>query len=123
MKMFISKLRGVGTRQTGWIWAIVITASFMLAVTDGALARGAGANCRASVDAKLTELGISPDDVESRELVADTSGGEARQLMGYSSWVRLKSCKGYVVIGLSTDCKFEQAYTKGECKIIGLKSY
>ncbi|MBT3977517.1 MAG: hypothetical protein HOE98_13845, partial [Rhodospirillaceae bacterium] len=44
-------------------------------------------------------------------------------LVGYEAWVDLKQCRGRVVMKLSLQCGIDEAYTKGACKLEGLKNF
>lgn len=78
--------------------------------------------CQAVVEAKLKEIGVSPDDIRSTTVVANRSGGEAKRLIGYSAWVALQACKGSVVVDMSRFCDIRQTYTHGDCRLEGVKS-
>jgi hypothetical protein len=73
----------------------------------------------------LSELRIGPDQVDSMRLIAqipiNEKGGADTEDM--EAWVRLKSCKGWLIISMSAACYVRQSYTRGECRVEGLANY
>ena len=81
--------------------------------------------CEATVAARLGEYGISQADVTGTFYVAQLRAVSrtGRALRGVTTWVSLKACKGSLVIDMNTQCRVRQAYTRGECRVPGLKSF
>ena len=78
--------------------------------------------CQPAVDAQLQKAGIATNRVTSTDVVRDTTGGtENTQLLGYTYWMRMKSCKkGHLLINLDENCGFQQIFTDSSCKIAGV---
>ncbi len=73
----------------------------------------------------LSELRITPEQVDSMRLIAqipvnDRGGSDSEDM---EAWVRLKSCKGWLIISMSAACYVRQSYTRGECSVQGLPNY
>lgn len=86
-----------------------------LILAQSAAVGAEGHGCARVVDAQLSYRGIPADDMSSVSYDVLTGAfGSGPTLL---AWVRLKSCKGYAVIEMHTDCDFIQAYTLGDCRI------
>ncbi len=57
---------------------------------------------------------IDVDQVTNLKVYADKH--KTGRPMGYNAWVSLKACQGNLVINLSLNCRFDDAYTRGDCK-------
>ena len=73
----------------------------------------------------LSELRIAPEKVHSMRLIAqipvnDKGGADTEDI---EAWVRLKSCKGWLIISMSAACYVRQSYTRGDCSVEGLPNY
>lgn len=80
--------------------------------------------CAAEVDAHLAALPLAQDDLKSiriieRTNIADDFGPE---IFGVDAWARLNSCSGWLVINMRPTCHIVQTYTRGDCRVDGLKS-
>ena len=74
--------------------------------------------CKPVVEAELAKRGIDKSDIRAVSVEENRGGGEGGGfLIGYSAWVQLKSCKGAIVVDLSTECDLEQTYAQGACKV------
>jgi len=80
-------------------------------------------SCRAALEAKLAEVHIAPGEIREQSVSRRSTGGEARQFLGYSAWLKLTRCQGSVVVDLGPDCRVEQAYSRGDCTIEGLRRW
>ncbi len=69
---------------------------------------------------RLDRLKVDPSDVRSiyYDLQRQTRGDNHR-VVGILAWVRLRSCKGYLVIDMSVRCRVRQVYGRGECDLGG----
>ena len=80
--------------------------------------------CEAAIAERISELGISPDDVAGvrtfPEIAASRTGAIAR---GVKAWVSLNRCEGSVVIVTTKACRVKQTYTRGACKVPGVEAY
>ena len=79
--------------------------------------------CGPAIEQRLSDVGVAPSDVQSASVHRQGLGGEFRQTVGYTAWLRLKDCKGYLVIDMNAACHIKQTYTKGACAIDGLKNW
>ena len=81
--------------------------------------------CEAKVAEQLGEYGIGEADISGidyvRKVRAVSRSREA--ISGVTAWVSLDACKGSVVIVMNTQCRMKQAYTRGQCRVPGLKSF
>lgn len=107
-------------RQVLWIAAV-----FLLVLTALPTAARAQERCQAVVDQRLGQLAIDADDVLrlqfSRTYQEDDEGN--RHSTGTDVWVRLRSCQGALVIDLTRSCRVRQVYTRGACRLPGIKSF
>lgn len=75
--------------------------------------------CGRAVRAKLAELGVAPDTVESiriyrREVRRRVNRGNDREeLKGYTAWVVPRDGKGNLVMDLFLNCRVQRVYTTG----------
>ena len=83
-------------------------------------AEAARAYCEGTVTERLDRLKVDPSDVRSiyYDLQRQTRGDNDR-VVGILAWVRLRSCKGYLVIDMSVRCRVRQVYGRGECDLGG----
>ena len=81
--------------------------------------------CESVVDQQLDRLNVDRTDIEklfyTRQL--RTTRRDDTRTVGTDAWVRFKSCKGYLVIDMNNHCRVRQVYTRGSCKIPGVKSF
>ncbi len=77
--------------------------------------------CGQQVEQELARLGLGPDQVRSISFLEVTKGGRSgRAAIGYEAFVNLKSCRGALVIDMTTSCRVRQRYTRHECHLPGL---
>ncbi|MDP6706604.1 MAG: hypothetical protein QF893_09700 [Alphaproteobacteria bacterium] len=117
MRRIRDRLAASGARAT------VLAAAFWLGslvVVEAAPAH----RCQAVFDRTLAEVEITEQQIRDYTVVENWAWYRTgRQLLGYSAWVALAGCKGSIVIDVSEQCWFEQAYVHGPCRVEGLKSY
>ncbi len=95
----------------------VVLGIFLLS-TQAAEAAGLEDYCVPQVGESLDLLKIAPSDIAEITYEAQRHPGrDDDQIVRILAWVNLHSCKGYVVIDLSPQCTFRQAYGRGECKV------
>ena len=94
-----------------------VAAALMLGAATTAKATHPSYACDAVVEAKLAEHGVDKADIRDVTVEHNRSGGRANSTLGYSVWVQLKSCKGAIVIDVSTECWHQQTYAHGACKL------
>ncbi len=76
--------------------------------------------CAARVAERLDRLNVERSDI--RDVIYDVqrqTRGDNERVVGILAWVSLKSCKGYVMIDLSTRCHVRQVYGRGGCDLGG----
>jgi len=71
-----------------------------------------------SAQARLDALGIPRSDVESIELGVERAQ-ESGVITDRAAWVRLKTCRGYVVMNLDRYNEVRDVYTTGNCQLPG----
>ena len=73
----------------------------------------------------LSELKLNKDEIESMRLIAQIPINEnsSDEIEGMDAWVRLKSCKGWLIITMSPACYVRQSYTRDDCRVEGLPNY
>ncbi len=81
--------------------------------------------CAAQIDGKLTELKINRADLDRISVSPrrDNHNDDNQRTVGIDVWVRYKVCPGSLVLDLSTDCRVNQAYTRGRCSVPGVRAY
>ncbi len=81
--------------------------------------------CQSTVAEQLAGFGIEQSEVSSIYYAQKVRavGRTGRRISGVTAWVSLHSCEGSVVIDLSNGCRVKQAYTRGQCRVPGLKSF
>ena len=87
----------------------------------GAGTYGAGRCERAAVE-HLQELGVDMNDVRdifTTRRTRTSRGGDSR-LLGIYAWVGFHSCKGSLVLHMTTRCRVTVAFTRGECRVPGV---
>ncbi len=81
--------------------------------------------CESVVDEQLDGLNVDRADIEklfyTRQL--RIARRNDTRVVGVDAWVRFKSCKGYLVIDMTRHCRVRQSYTRGQCRIPGVKSF
>ncbi len=107
-------------RQVLWI-----VAALGLLVTALPTAAQGQERCQAIVDQRLGQLAIGADDVlrlQFSPTYQEDADGDRRST-GTDVWVRLRSCRGALVIDLTRACRVRQVYTRGDCRLPGIKSF
>ncbi len=109
------------------IWIFTLTLCLWLAADPVAAAWisfGEKKACRSEAEDELRKLGLGPDDVKKMSIVTLRKSGRGTQVVqGHQVWVALVSCSGDLVIELRPHCTLKQAYTRGDCRVPGVKSY
>ena len=116
-------MRIMGLALFGALFAMVLAAGHPanaagFKVTSGDL-------CQAVVDENLRKLAIDANDVRRLQFSPTYEHEDAegnRRRSGTDVWVRLQSCQGALVIDLTRACRVRQVYTRGGCRLPGIKS-
>ena len=88
---------------------------------EGAGAYGAG-RCEQAAVAHLQELGVDMNDVRdifTTRRTRTNARGDSR-FLGVYAWVNFHSCKGSLVLRMTTRCRVTVAFTRGECRVPGV---
>ena len=94
----------------------------VMAISTSVSAQWGRGGCAPTVQRTLSDAGIASSDIADITYVGERGGGDNDRIIGYTTWIRLKSCRsGYVVINLSRHCYVEQTYTFGACRVNGIK--
>ncbi len=110
----------VRVRQVLWI-----AAALGLVVTALPTAAQGQERCQAVVNENLRKLAIDANDVRRLQFSPTYEHEDAegnRRRSGTDVWVRLQSCQGALVIDLTLACRVRQVYTRGACRLPGIKS-
>ncbi len=97
-----------------------IMAGLALGILTASTAGAARESCEARVTERLDRLNVERSDIRGvfYDVQRQTRGDDSR-VVGILAWVSLKSCRGYVVIDLSTRCQVRQVYGRGDCDLGG----
>ena len=101
----------------------VVTLGLALAVLSSTPAEAALAYCERTVAERLDDLNVDRADVRGIYYAAHRGGGRDHEyVVRILAWVRLQSCKGYLVIDMDRHCRVRQVYGRGECSLGGALS-
>jgi hypothetical protein len=107
--------------------ALMLSASLLLLAgcqTDSNARYGHGTSCETSVQEQLAILALAPSDIAQISLVPRRQNLLNEEvLVGVDAWVDLSACRGSLVVDMSTTCRVRQVYTRGECRLEGVKSF
>ena len=112
------------------IMGLAFGALFAMVLAAGHPANAAGFKvtsgdlCQAVVDENLRKLAIDANDVRRLQFSPkyEVDAESNRHSFGTDVWVRLQSCQGALVIDLTRACRVRQVYTRGACRLPGIKS-
>ncbi len=80
--------------------------------------------CESVVSDRLVQMSIDMADVQkvfyTRQFRSTRNGNVT---VGYDAWVRFHSCKGYLVIDVTRHCRVRQVYTRGGCRVPGVRHF
>lgn len=96
---------------------LAVSLGFAAFLTVGALSFGqaqAGHACQDSIADYLESLKIDAEDVTNLTVYAVKH--RTGRPKGYNAWVSPKACRGNLIINLSLNCRFIDAYTRGDCR-------
>ena len=80
--------------------------------------------CDAEVAEVLWDAKLDTARVRSTYISPRLDIGRSKTfVVGIQVWVRLADCKGAMVLDFTPACRLEQAYTRGECKVEGVKKF
>ena len=102
---------------------LVASAAPAVAQSRTAISREA---CRPVVDGELRRMNIAAGQVSKIEMVRESYiGGRApsSEAKAISAWVYPKSCAGQIVFEMGPNCTVYSRYTRGQCRVAGVKNY
>lgn len=80
--------------------------------------------CAETVHDHLAELPLAQGDVKSVRLIERVNLEDfGPEIFGVDAWVRLNSCSGWLVINMTPACYIRQTYTRGDCRVDGVRNY
>ncbi len=92
----------------------------------GAAADAGEHPCRPAVEREIDRLRVERADISKifilQKLGPNTSDGNTRR-DGFDAWVQFGSCKGALIVDMGNDCRTRQLYTRGACRVPGLKNF
>ena len=100
--------------------ALCLAGSLALSAPAGAQYFYPEVPCDRTVPERLSALGVGPADIEkslTEEIWGFSDLGDV--FRGWTVWMDLKSCKGQLVVRLSTTCAVTTVYTTGACSLKG----
>ncbi len=84
-----------------------------------------GRTCAPAVQERLDQLQVDQGDIS--EIIYDPiyeyDADENRRMSNINAWVRFSSCKGALIVDMLPNCYVRQVYTRGECKVPGVKAF
>ena len=76
------------------------------------------------VSDRLSQLSIDMADVQKIFYTPQLQSGRGGNIIvGYDAWVTFHSCKGYLVIDLTRHFRVRQVYTRGGCRVPGVRHF
>ena len=105
------------------IWALVAVLSF-LPLPGISLDAEAAQACHKPTEEILQRLEVAPKDIKEISVVPRRESHRSGWVVkGYDAWVRLQSCGGALILDFTRHCRERQVYTRGDCKLAGVKSF
>ncbi|MEE9296620.1 MAG: hypothetical protein V3W34_16875 [Phycisphaerae bacterium] len=102
--------------------SLVVSLGLAAFLTVGASSSGqaqASHACQDAIADYLESLKIDAEDVTTLNVYAVKQN--LGQPMRYNAWVSMKACRGNLIINLSLNCRFDDAYSRGDCKFENVK--
>ncbi len=97
-----------------------VMAGLVLGMLASTPAEAAREPCEARVAERLDRLNVERSDIRGVYYdVQRRTRGENERVVGILAWVRLRSCRGYLVIDMSRHCTVRQVYGRGACDLGG----
>ncbi len=73
--------------------------------------------CQAVAAKRLESLGIAATEVKDISMIEILNSSEFGRVRELQAWATLQSCRGSVVIKLTTGCRVKETYTRGGCRV------
>ena len=115
-----------------WWSPLLLPVSVILSGCEGMQSTDKARQARSCPDvvyARAEQLGVDRADIEklvfSRIRGGSSSGDDGDYpLLGFNAWLNLQSCdRGNMVIELTTSCAIRQVYTRGGCRVPGIRHF
>lgn len=87
-------------------------------------AAAASEACQSQVDKALARLEVTTDEIREISIIPRRQSYHSGWVTkGYDAWVRLKNCQGALILDYDFTCRERQVYTRGDCRVTGVKDY
>ena len=111
-----------------WRRLSVVVLGAALTALSATFVYGAGAygggRCEQAVIDRLEQLSVDMSDVRNVFYTLRTrSNRDDTRVFGVDGWVNFHSCKGSLVVRMSTRCRVTTVYTRHECRVPGVPHY
>lgn len=73
--------------------------------------------CQTVAAKRLESLGIAATEVKDISMIRVLNSPELGTVREWQAWATLQSCRGSVVIKLTTGCRVKETYTRGGCRV------
>ena len=73
--------------------------------------------CQTVAAKRLESLGIAATEVKDISMIQIVNNPEFGSIRELQAWATLLSCRGSVVIKLTSHCRVKEAYTRGGCRV------
>ena len=81
-------------------------------------------DCSADARQEMQRLSLAEADIDEVDYVQKINPAEkGPEVLGVRAWIRLKSCRGHLVIDMTRSCFVRQSYTRGDCRVAGATPY
>lgn len=100
-----------------------LAATLALSLT-AAIPAASAFECEQQVSRVLQERNVSPNDVQSVQVVRRSGGAKSASNYGLDAWVRLNSCtNGALIVSMTKYCMVQSSYTTGDCSVGDMPHY
>ncbi len=111
--------------------AFAIAAGFATVLSAASTARAESGTvttpetCNSTIDQRLSDLKVNRADLDKISIFPryENRDDQTNRVLGFDAWVRFKGCTGALVIDLERDCRVRQVYTRGQCRVPGVKAF
>jgi len=105
------------------VWALVALLSLTPLAGASPDAEAAQA-CHTPMEEILQRLEVTPEDIKEISVIPRRESNRSGWVVkGYDAWVRLQSCGGALILDFTRRCRERQVYTRGDCKLAGVKAF
>lgn len=94
-----------------------VGAALFAALFFSAGAHAAGNTCQSTIDQYLEDHAIGASQIVRLVVVPlQRPGHDGERLLGVEARVRMRTCRGSIILEMSQSCFLRQAYGRGNCK-------